>query len=104
MAAISTHHVDTPARIGPYDLAAGTIYYTAQGKLAYAVTRTLIMLVDDPSADVLTIGGKDRVHADRYGSARFPFTRAPEGTSICISQEMANKVPLVRVSDLVDAI
>lgn len=76
-----------PELVGPEDIEAGVIYITAQNGTVYAVTKTVLMLVDDPSADVGMVTGPGNYLTDRQGKPRFPMRRAPSGSQIVITQE-----------------
>jgi hypothetical protein len=92
--------------VWPRDLVEGTIYITAQNKLAYAATNTVVWLADDPYTDFLrffedddpdaeiilfeVLADRSRVQNIKLGSEmgnkgirdRFPFKHAPDGTKI----------------------
>jgi hypothetical protein len=73
----------------PKDVVPHTFYITAQGHHAYAWTKSIILLLNDPNAKVLMVND-DRYERGHY-AGRFPFTRAPEGS--CVELRQFAEVP-----------
>ena len=80
MAHITISKIRADRPIMPKDVKKGTIYITALGSMAYAVTKTSIMLVNDPTANLL-------LTASTYQTGHFPLKRAPAGARFTIEQE-----------------
>jgi hypothetical protein len=93
---VATIEVDVPEvparRYSWTEIRQGEIYYTAQGRIAYAITPTLVMLINDPHAEALMLASSnDPLHPDRAGTPRFPFTLAPVGSRITLTQTSADQ-------------
>jgi hypothetical protein len=83
MATINISSLAAPQFVAPNELKPGTLYYTAQAKLAYAATKTCVVLFEE-EARILFVAGAAADEA--YVKERFPFTRAPAGTAVTLTQ------------------
>lgn len=98
MATIAFTGGAAPQVVYPTDIVEGELYFTAEGYVAYAATKANIMLFDDPSSSALLIPRDWR--AETHLVRRFPFTRAPLGFQVTITNA-TKSLPVATGADIV---